>query len=41
MSGISAQYVDGLEFRIKELREQVEKLMKERETLTKTLEFMD
>ena len=26
MSGISAQYVDGLEFRIKELGEQVEKL---------------
>lgn len=43
MSGISAQYVDGLEFRIKELREQVEKLTKERDewkesaTLTKKL----
>lgn len=29
MSGISAQYVDGLEFRIKELGEQVEKLKAE------------
>ena len=29
MSGISAQYVDGLEFRIKELGEQVEKLTEE------------
>ena len=32
MSRISAQYVDGLEFRIKELGEQVEKLTKERDT---------
>ena len=31
MNGISAQYVDGLEFRIKELTEQVEKLTKERD----------
>lgn len=31
MSRISAQYVDGLEFRIKELGEQVEKLTKERD----------
>ena len=29
MSGISAQYVDGLEFRVKELGEQVEKLKAE------------
>ena len=33
MSGISAQYADGLEFRIKELGEQVEKLTKERDEL--------
>ena len=33
MSGISAQYVNGLEFRIKELGEQIEKLTKERDTL--------
>lgn len=33
MNGISAQYVDGLEFRIKELTEQVEKLTKERDAL--------
>lgn len=32
MSGISAQYVDGLEIMIAELREQVEKLTKERDT---------
>ena len=31
MSGISAQYVDGLEIMIAELREQVEKLTKERD----------
>ncbi len=31
MSGISAQYADGLELRIKELGEQVEKLTKERD----------
>ena len=33
MSGISAQYADGLELRIKELGEQVEKLTKERDAL--------
>ena len=33
MSGISAQYVDGLEIMIADLREQVEKLTKERDAL--------
>ena len=31
MSGISPQYADGLELRIRELNEQVEKLTKERD----------
>ena len=38
MSGISAQYADGLEFRIKELGEQVEKLTKERDALVDAID---
>lgn len=38
MSRISAQYVDGLEFRIKELGEQVEKLTKERDALVNAID---
>lgn len=38
MSGISAQYVNGLEFRIKELGEQVEKLTKERDALVNAID---
>ena len=38
MSGISAQYVDGLEFRIKELGEQVEKLKAELKSIDGALD---